>query len=78
LSPYPAAWTELEGKSFKIYSGRPILGKMLLTPFETDGKTHLNFRCADGAYSVQTIQPEGKKRMEIEEFLRGWRPATRN
>jgi methionyl-tRNA formyltransferase len=78
LSPYPAAWTELEGKSFKIYSGRPILGKMLLTPFETDGKTYLNFRCADGAYSVQTIQPEGKKRMEIEEFLRGWRPATRN
>ena len=75
LSPYPAAWTELEGKSFKIYSGRPILGKMLLTPFETDGKTYLNFRCADGAYSVQTIQPEGKKRMEIEEFLRGWRPA---
>jgi methionyl-tRNA formyltransferase len=78
LSPYPAAWTELEGKSFKIYSGRPIPGKMLSTPFETDGKTYLTFRCADGAYSVQTIQPEGKKRMEVDEFLRGWRPANRN
>lgn len=78
LSPYPATWTELEGKNFKIYSGRPIPGKMLSTLFETDGKTYLTFRCADGAYSVHTIQPEGKKRMEIEEFLRGWRPATRN
>jgi methionyl-tRNA formyltransferase len=50
---------------------------MLSTPFETDGKTYLTFRCADGAYSVQTIQPEGKKRMEIEEFLRGWRPSAK-
>jgi methionyl-tRNA formyltransferase len=76
LSPYPAAWTELEGKSFKIFRGKPIPGNMMLTPFETDGKTYLIFRCADGAYSVQTIQPEGKKRMEIEEFLRGWRPLS--
>jgi methionyl-tRNA formyltransferase len=74
LSPYPAAWTELEGKMFKIFRGRPIEGKQIEKAFETDGKTYLNFRCADGVYSALTIQPEGKKRMEIEEFLRGWRP----
>jgi len=74
LSPYPAAWTELEGKSFKIFRGKPIDGKRVENAIETDGKTYLNFRCADGVYSVLTIQPEGKKRMEIEEFLRGWRP----
>jgi methionyl-tRNA formyltransferase len=34
----------------------------------------VDFNCADGVYRVQTIQPEGKKRMEIEEFLRGRRP----
>jgi methionyl-tRNA formyltransferase len=74
LSPYPAAWTELEGKSFKIFRGKPIDGKRVENAIETDGKTYLHFRCADGVYSVLTIQPEGKKRMEIEEFLRGWRP----
>jgi len=74
LSPYPAAWTELEGKSFKIFKGKPIDGKRMDKAIETDGKTYLHFRCADGVYSVLTIQPEGKKRMEIEEFLRGWRP----
>ena len=77
LSPYPAAWTELEGKIFKIFKGTPVFGKLQSDPFETDGKTFLNFRCADGAYSAQTIQPEGKKRMEVEEFLRGWRPSAK-
>ncbi len=74
LSPYPAAWTELEGKSFKIFRGKPIDGKRIENAVETDGKTYLYFRCTDGVYSVLTIQPEGKKRMEIEEFIRGWRP----
>jgi methionyl-tRNA formyltransferase len=78
LSPFPAAWTELEGKNFKVFRGRPEMGKVVSVPFETDGKTYLAFRCSDGAYYVQTIQPEGKKRMGIEEFLRGWRPTSRN
>ena len=74
LSPYPAAWTEFEGKNFKVFRGRPIPTKHQAEEVETDGKTYLNFQCADGVYSAQTIQPEGKKRMEVEEFLRGWRP----
>jgi methionyl-tRNA formyltransferase len=63
-----------EGKIFKIFRGTPVHGKLQSEPFETDGKSFLNFRCADGVYSAQTIQPEGKKRMEVGEFLRGWRP----
>ena len=74
LSPYPAAWTEWEGKMFKVFKGNPVLGKQQSDPVETDGKTFVDFNCADGVYRVQTIQPEGKKRMEIEEFLRGRRP----
>ncbi|MFN5621005.1 MAG: methionyl-tRNA formyltransferase [Flavobacteriales bacterium] len=73
LSPYPAAWTEVNGKLFKIYRGIPLVGKTMSTPFETDGKGAFLFRCADGAYSVLSLQPEGKKRMDVEEFLRGWR-----
>jgi methionyl-tRNA formyltransferase len=74
LSPYPAAWTEWEGKMFKVFKGNPVQGKKQSAPVETDGKTFVDFNCADGVYRVQTIQPEGKKRMEIEEFLRGRRP----
>lgn len=74
LSPYPAAWTEFGGKIFKVYRGKPLTGSALDTAFETDGKSYLHFRCGDGVYSVLTLQPEGKKRMEIDEFLRGWRP----
>ena len=77
LSPYPAAWTELEGKTIKVFRGKPIPGKIQREQIETDGKTYLSFRCVDGAYSVLTMQPEGKKRMEIEEFLRGWRPSAK-
>lgn len=76
LSPYPAAWTEWEGKMFKVFKGKPLPGKAQSDEVETDGKTYLNFRCADGVYSVQTIQPEGKKRMEVEDFLRGRRPNS--
>lgn len=74
LSPYPAAWTEFGGKIFKVYRGKPLQGSTIDTAFETDGKSYLHFRCGDGVYSVLTLQPEGKKRMEIDEFLRGWRP----
>jgi methionyl-tRNA formyltransferase len=74
LSPYPAAWTAFEGKTMKIFKGVPLNGKHLDAAYASDGKTFLKFRCGDGCYSVTSLQLEGKKRMEIEEFLRGWRP----
>jgi len=75
LSPFPGAFTELDGKMLKIYRSE----KILETPaaktesHETDGKTYLHFPCADGCISVKELQLEGKKRMSIEEFLRGYR-----
>ena len=38
-----------------------------------DGKTFLKFRCNNGYVHVLELQLEGKKRMSVEEFLRGWR-----
>jgi methionyl-tRNA formyltransferase len=72
LSPYPAAWTALGGKNLKIY--RAVIGKSfkkVAGEYDTDGKTYLNFITADGSVSVTELQLEGKKRMGIEEFLRG-------
>lgn len=80
LSPYPTAWTELvhpekkEVLTAKIYatfrdnSCLPAAPGTLLT----DGKKYLRIACPDGWLSVTEIQLSGKKRMKIDELLRGF------
>ena len=41
--------------------------------WDTDGKQELRFYCQDGYIAVKEMQQEGKKRMRIDEFLRGWK-----
>ncbi|SDJ95090.1 methionyl-tRNA formyltransferase [Catalinimonas alkaloidigena] len=74
LSPYPSAWTELNGRTYKIHrvadagpQPEPLAAGALLT----DAKTHLYVGTADGRVAVEELQPEGKRRMAIEEFFRG-------
>lgn len=72
LSPYPAAWTTLNGKTFKILRAKKAIQEDLtITPWKTDNKNYLYFRTSDGWVSVEELQPEGKKRMGVGEFLRG-------
>jgi len=75
LSPYPAAFTFLHQKKMKIYTMEKIekVPSVLPGAFETDGKTFLSFACADGYVNVLDMQLEGKKRMDIKDFLRGYR-----
>ena len=75
LSPYPAAYTKLHNKTLKIFSGEKLLDKPDISPgtFKTDEKNFLQFAGANGYINVTTIQLEGKKKMEIKEFLRGYR-----
>lgn len=81
LSPYPAAWTELiaDGKKsvLKIYAA----SKEFCVPAEhpgtvvTDGKNYLKVVLADGYLKLDQVQIAGKKRMEVTDFLRGFRVA---
>jgi methionyl-tRNA formyltransferase len=73
LSPYPAAWCTLGGKIFKVFVVVPWPGGSSLDAgsFETDHKTYLRVRTADGWLSLDEIQPEGKRRMTIQEFFNG-------
>jgi methionyl-tRNA formyltransferase len=73
LSPYPTAFTTLNGKVFKIFAAEKQLIEPGILPggFLTDSKTFLKFACADGFIVAKDVQLEGKKRMGIEEFLRG-------
>ncbi len=73
LSPYPAAFTDLNNKVLKIYSAalEKAAHQKETGSYESDGKTYLRYACADGFIYVKEIQLEGKKRMAVEEFLRG-------
>lgn len=72
LSPYPAAWTTLNGKSLKIFDTTYVTDDTLAPgEIDTDGKSYLHFGCASGYINVITLQLEGKKRMCVEDMLRG-------
>ncbi|MEO6541346.1 MAG: methionyl-tRNA formyltransferase, partial [Ferruginibacter sp.] len=74
LAPYPAAFTFLKDKKLKIYRAEKIneiptgdVGK-----FTTDNKTWLHIGCRNGYISILELQLEGKKKMDIAAFLRGY------
>ena len=85
LSPYPGAWAILNGKVFKILkcSLPPVDGRQgtvdsgqstvvsRVGDVWTDDKTYLYIKTSDGWISIDELQPEGKKKMNIQEFLRG-------
>jgi methionyl-tRNA formyltransferase len=75
LSPYPAAWTILNEKQYKIFkiqnSKLKSQNSKLPGDIETDNKNYLYIKTADDWISVEEIQAEGKKRMHIQEFFRG-------
>jgi methionyl-tRNA formyltransferase len=73
LSPYPAAFTHFDNKILKVYEStfeatnhQEPIGKMM-----SDNKTFLKVACQDGYIHLLQIQLEGKKRMKVDEFLRG-------
>ncbi|NLV52065.1 MAG: methionyl-tRNA formyltransferase [Bacteroidales bacterium] len=76
LSPYPAAWTTLNGKSIKIYQAtKEPASNISLLPgtILTDEKTYLKVAVPDGLLNLQVIQIEGKKRMPVIDLLRGFK-----
>ncbi|HAA00750.1 MAG TPA: methionyl-tRNA formyltransferase [Flavobacteriales bacterium] len=76
MSPYPAAFTTLvqSGKEetlVKIFASRKGNSTGKPGSIHTDGKTFLEVVTNDGSLLLTDIQQAGKKRMGIEEFLRG-------
>jgi methionyl-tRNA formyltransferase len=81
LSPYPTAWTTLDGKVLKIFETEivkqdlPELDNLVFVDFtlRTDHKKYLLIQTSSGFLAIKSLQLEGKKRMTTEEFLRGYR-----
>ena len=74
LSPYPAAWSEFEGKNIKIFEIEKIQKceniKSNVLAFYND---MLVVNLANCALKVIGMQIEGKKRMKTENFIRGYK-----
>lgn len=75
LSPYPTAFTILNDKTLKIFNAEPesVKPEVEAGAYLTDNKTYLKFATKDGFIKLIDLQLEGKKRMLIDEFLRGVR-----
>ena len=75
LSPHPGAFLIINEKILKIYRSKKEITfpKETEGDYETDGKTFLKFACANGYIHLLDVQMEGKKRMSVEDFLRGYR-----
>ncbi len=79
LSPVPTAWTIHDGRVLKIYRTRRC--STVATAPSVPGTivrrtdTELLVATGDGTIAIEEVQQEGKKRMLIAEFLRGYRIA---
>ncbi len=73
LSPFPAAWTEINGRSFKIFNLEVVSESFTANPGEikTSDRDEILVKTGDGTVKILELQLEGKKRMKASEFLRG-------
>ncbi len=83
LSPVPGARTRMETENskqqiLKIFCATPRMEKHHYTAssFVTDQKTYLNVAVNGGFVSLQEVQLEGRKKMNIRDFLKGFHPEN--
>jgi methionyl-tRNA formyltransferase len=76
LSPYPAAFTQVQGKGMKLFrvTFMPQIHTQKPGEVVTDGKTFFRFAVPDGYINCLEIQLEGKGKMPVKDFLLGYRP----
>ncbi len=84
LSPYPAAWTYLNNKSqkeaitMKIYAASIVesINNIEIGNIYSDGKNYLRVKTIDHSIDILELQLQGKKRMPVADFLRGFQYNT--
>lgn len=74
LSPYPAAWTLIGDKTIKVFEVgiTDVESNHESGFFETDGNSYLHVNTADSKLEILDLQLEGKKRLLVKDFLRGF------
>lgn len=74
LNPWPSAYTRLEDKTLKIWRAKACSGEKTTTPgcIVRVTKDTIDVQTGDGILSLLEVQLEGKKRMPVDAFLRGY------
>ncbi|MFA9463876.1 MAG: methionyl-tRNA formyltransferase [Velocimicrobium sp.] len=74
LNPWPSAYTMLDGKTLKIWDADVVEGKLgaLIGEITEVRKDCFVVQTGNGALTIKELQLEGKKRMTIDAFLRGY------
>ncbi|MDE7411801.1 MAG: methionyl-tRNA formyltransferase [Paramuribaculum sp.] len=78
LSPYPGAWSQLiadgaDAGTFKIFETRPASRQVGQPGEVTVNGDCMYVGCGDSALQLLSVQVQGKRRMDVAEFLRGCR-----
>ena len=71
MYPWPVAHTLLNGERFKIYEATPVEGAGQPGEILAIGKKELIVAAGESALSLKTVQPAGKPKMTIIDFLNG-------
>lgn len=72
LSPWPGAYTQVDGKTVKIWRASVRPGGTALPGTVVSAKKEFAVQAKDGILLLDEVQLEGKKRMEADAFLRGF------
>ncbi|MCH5328483.1 MAG: methionyl-tRNA formyltransferase [Coprobacter sp.] len=80
LSPYPAAWSELQACDGSLYPVKVFrtgclsetTGGAAIGTIRCDGKRYIDVACADEWLRIETLQLAGRKRLNADELLRGF------
>ena len=74
MSPHPTAWCKFNNEILKIFRVKKINKNHLVSgEFKSDGKNYLHFGTQTSDLAITSLQIQGKKRMPVEEFLKGYR-----
>lgn len=79
LSPFPGAWTTLDGKTLKIFKAMKEevdKGKQV-GEITTDNKKYIRIATKDGSINLIDVKLQGKKKMDIKSFLNGYKLKVR-
>lgn len=78
MSPFPTAWTTLDGLQFQIIRCKKEKTDQILVPgkVELDGTKRMKISCTNGYIDLEEVKLQGKRKMTITDFLNGYKDTS--
>jgi methionyl-tRNA formyltransferase len=71
FTPWPGAFTTFEGALFKVTRAAARTGKGAPGTVLSAGADGIEVACSEGSFVMLEVQPEGKRAMNVKDFLAG-------